>query len=261
MKNIQKTLLVLLLLIFTVAGCTALDINKANRDLLDLYKEKVVHEKAGLGNWEKLVSVKAALSDLANSSGERCRDENISELNRISFCRVATTAAWQSENKNLLSFSDEGVSICNKNNNYNLAPRDCAMVLIIPNFAAVGELGKHYTKLKDSLVNDQSANSADFLTLYNKMRDRLHSLLKSHASIKNTKVHPEVIVHIENQLVIIFTDYFHGLYAHIDTSSGEDTATCDLYRLEHKLNDIGLDKKIKNYATPKLAEKLKKCKN
>ncbi len=103
--------------------------------------------KPSIAGTEQEVTVNAALSALADEAAARGANTSNSQVNRISFYRVAATAAWQAGDVKVVTYANEGFSLCDSEN-YQKAPRDCGMLSVIPGFASVDELTKRIEEIR-----------------------------------------------------------------------------------------------------------------
>ena len=207
-----------------VGGCAALDLRQANYELADLYWAK--SEAVNGGHWEQEVTVNAALSALANEAAAQAANPSNSQADRISFYRIAATAAWQAGDAKVVTYANEGFSLCNPEN-YRKAPRDCGMLSVIPGFASVDELTK---RIED-------------------IRSRIDSLLLNRNTIRQSSAHPKLAEEIDKQAGTILCIHLlnaGGLIVQIagDGSALHKKAQCEEYKLQVEMKTMGFSQPI-----------------
>jgi hypothetical protein len=122
----------------SIVSCGAtVRIIDANEQLNSFYHSLAQAQATGDETME--VTALSMLEDLAKSSAEQA-DKTINTLNKISFYRVAATAAWKAGDTNVISYSNAGQAVCKKE--WANAPRDCGMLTFIKYLAAVDETTK-----------------------------------------------------------------------------------------------------------------------
>ena len=125
------------------SGCqTAAHLNDANEQLLSYYTAK--SQAADPTMKETAV---ASLQGLATNTAERANAES-DPLNKISFYRIAATAAWQAGDANVVEYAAAGSQVCE--DQWDNAPRDCGMLLFIDDLAAIDETTATFNELKAS---------------------------------------------------------------------------------------------------------------
>ncbi|MCR6650433.1 MAG: hypothetical protein NVV73_02505 [Cellvibrionaceae bacterium] len=136
-----------------LSGCSALGLGQANANLTQLYKDrndKDIYIQS---------AAKQGLSALAKESATAA-DNASDPLNQIAFYRIAVTAAWQAgDYQNINQYANTGQDLCKKE---NLDNRDCLMLLVFPDFAALDETSLKINSLKSSC----GQYSAECLTHY-----------------------------------------------------------------------------------------------
>jgi len=121
MKNQILHRLTIIVLALSLSGCTAFQLRDANQQLTSYYYAK--QQATQSGDYLMKESVKSSLGSLATDAAEQAQKEK-NVLNQIAFYRVASTAAWQAGNPNVVSYADAGKKLCT-DENFNRAPRDC----------------------------------------------------------------------------------------------------------------------------------------
>jgi len=134
----------------SLAGCqTAAHLNDANEQLLSYYTVK--SQAADPTMKETAV---ASLQVLATDTAERAEAES-DPLNKISFYRIAATAAWQAGVANVVEYAAAGSQVCEEQ--WDKAPRDCGMLLFIDDLAAIDETTARFNGLEASSASAQQA--------------------------------------------------------------------------------------------------------
>ena len=119
MRFSKAILPVMMGVIIFLNACVALSLREANHELADLYRAK--SEAVNSRQWEQEMTVNAALSTLADEAAAQGADRSNSAINRISFYRIAATAAWQAGDVNVVAYAADGYSLCTPEN-YGKAP-------------------------------------------------------------------------------------------------------------------------------------------
>jgi hypothetical protein len=230
-----------------LSGCITLDLREANHELVNLYRAKI--EAINRGNAEQEVTINGALSVLADQADEKCDDVTTSQTNRIPFCRIAATAAWQAGNANVVKYANDGTSLCN-DENYSKVPRDCGMLLIIPDFASVDELTRRYNEINGRVTADSNPpTKEEVVKLYGDIKSRIDSLLRKRNTIKQNSAYPKLLESLDRHTGTIFCRHLHdtlGLivqYAGVGSAAHKE-AQCDEYNLNVRLKKLGFSQQI-----------------
>jgi hypothetical protein len=252
--RIRKTLFVVLLGIgILLNSCVSLDLRQANRELTDLYKAKI--EAINSNHWEQEVTVNAALSALADEAAAQGADRSISEVNRISFYRIAATAAWQAGDTKVVRYADEGLSLCTPEN-YSKAPRDCGMLSVIPGFASVDELTKRIEDIQRRVKGGPNPpTEQEVVQLFDDFKSRIDLLLSNRNTIKQSNAHPKLMEEIDNQTATILCSHLQTARALIvrvagDESTAHKKAQCDDYKLQVEMKRLGFTQQTANCLPP-----------
>jgi hypothetical protein len=116
-----------------LAACTGPQLVSINTDLTRLVdqrnKFKTSTDPAGFA---KFVEADGELERVTVAALASARDATDHRA-KISFYRIAATAAWQRGDNGVLAVTSEGSKSCNDGNGFDLSPRDCVMLMIIPN--------------------------------------------------------------------------------------------------------------------------------
>jgi hypothetical protein len=230
-----------------VCSCATLDLREANHELVNLYRAKI--EAINSSNAEQEVTINGALSILAEQAAEKCEDQTMPRINRIPFCRIAATAAWQAGHENVVTYANNGISLCHEEN-YSKAPRDCGMLLIIPDLASVDELIRRYNELNGRITHESNPpTKEEVVKLYADIKSRIHSLLTKRDTIKQSCTHPKLLESLDRHMGTIFCRHFHetlGLivqYAGVGSDAHKD-AQCHEYKLKVRLKKLGFSQQM-----------------
>jgi hypothetical protein len=230
-----------------LGGCAALDLRQANHELADLYRAK--SEALNSGHWEQEVTVNAALSALADAAAAQGADTSSSQVNRISFYRIAATAAWQAGDPKVVAYANEGFSLCTPEN-YPKAPRDCGMLSVIPGFASVDELTKRMEGIRRRGSGGPNPPAEqEVVQLFEDIRSRIDSLLRNRNTIRQSSAHPRLAEEIDKQAGTILCIHLlnaGGLIVQIagDGSAMHRKAQCDEYKLEVEMKKMGFSQSV-----------------
>ena len=248
MRNQILRRLVLIVLVLSFAGCTAFQLRDANEQLTTYYYAK--QQATQTYDWRMIENVSLSLRTLASDAAEQAQKEK-DVLNKIAFYRIATTAAWQAGDLNVVTYAYDGSKLCN-DENFNRAPRDCGMLLVIPIFAGVDETTYKFNKLQAEVTEapmDQRASYAQATEkVFADYRDGLVSILKVRSQIAHSAVHPDFMMAVDQNsgkllCKLIAKDAF-GLIA---TARGDvPKAKCEIYKLKESAFDAGLNQSCAN---------------
>ncbi len=259
MRNQILRRLALIVLVLSFAGCTAFQLRDANEQLTTYYygKQKAIQTD----DWRMMENLSLSLRTLASDAAEQAQKEK-TVLNQIAFYRIATTAAWQAGDLNVVSYADDGTKLCN-DENFNRAPRDCGMLLVIPVFAGVDETTDRFNKLQAEVTKaaaDQRASYAqDTQKVFADYRDSLVSILKLRPQIADSAAHSDFMMAVDQNsgkllCKLIAKDAF-GLIA---TARGDvPKAKCEIYKLKESAFEAGLSQSYAD-CLPKSKEQLTK---
>jgi len=123
----------------------------------------------------------------------RAARETIDLKAKISYYRIAATAGSQRGDARTITISQEGTRVCNQNNGFDLSPRDCVMLLVIPDLAVNDAWGRRLSEIKrdagqPGLVAKYSVVVYDLLDSY----DGLHARRRGQRATKA----PEQLVNV-----------------------------------------------------------------
>lgn len=174
-----------LVCIWGLAACqTAFDINNANEQLTTNFHTL---ELAKINNNAPLIeTATTSLKALAENAAEQAGKET-STANKISFMRIAATAAWQTGDTNVIRYSDQGLTLCA--NDWTVVPRDCGMLAFVKDTAAVNETTR--------LLNQYGGNATEeqAIDVFNRYLNSANNLLE---------VRPKLVQYSTSELVIEF---------------------------------------------------------
>jgi hypothetical protein len=225
-----------------LSGCVTLDLRQANHELANLYRVK--SEAVNSKNWEQEVTANGALSVLADQAAKECSDKTISQINRISFCRIAATAAWQAGSANVVNYADAGMSLCDKNDNFSKVPRDCGMLLVIPNLASADELTERYNELNERITEGSNPpTNEEVAELFKDTKSRIDSLLNNRNTIIQSNAHPKLIESLDKYIGTLLCRNLQdtlGLIVQYEAvgSDAHKKAQCDDYKLKVRLKKL-----------------------
>jgi hypothetical protein len=141
MNNAAKFVLAVVVCMVLVACQTANELNDANEQLSSYYYAKTQAADDPLMEEAAI----ASLRDLGRESAEHAAAAS-DPLNKISFYRIAATAAWQAKDPIVVQYAKDGSDACK--NQWTNAPRDCGMLTFIDDLAAIDETTAEYNKIK-----------------------------------------------------------------------------------------------------------------
>jgi hypothetical protein len=144
-----------------LGACAAPQIHSYNDALVEFYASKAIAEEKK--DWARYETAAASLENLAREA-EQAADSAPKVANKISLYRVGATAAWQSERRDdVLRIASKGSELCAAEGNAGLAPRDCAMLGVIPVLAAIDENTRNYERLNIEVsATEQSGRETEY---------------------------------------------------------------------------------------------------
>ena len=173
-----------------LSACTATQIHSYNDALVEFYSTKISARDAG--DWNQYETATTGLENLAKEAEESAGEE-AKAVNKISLYRIGATAAWQSDRKDdVIRIAGKGDDLCASDGNADLAPRDCAMLDVIPVLAAIDETTRSYELLNAEVVSTpkeqrETAHGAKTVELFDSAEQGVIALLD-----KRDNVNPRV---------------------------------------------------------------------
>jgi hypothetical protein len=248
MKIRKSVCLLICLWVVVFSGCVTLDIREANHELADLYSAKAEAIKNDDAAQE--ATINDALAILARQAAEKSGDATLSTVNRISFSRTAATAAWQAGSNKVIQYSEVGQSLCNQDNNYGQAPRDCGMLLVVPDLAAMDELTARYNVINKRVEDGSNPPTQEEIEkLFYDIASRIDSLLKKRDTLKASSADPKLLEGLDQKTGKIFCRQLQETFGLIVQFAGTGStayrkAQCENYKLKVRLKKIGFSQKI-----------------
>lgn len=252
--------LTLIIAVVGLMACTAFQLQDANEQLTSYYYAKQQAEKND--DWRMLEGTIASLSKLAADAAKQAEKEKDNVLNQIAFYRIATTAAWQAGETNVVTYADEGQKLCT-DDNFKRAPRDCSMLIVFPIFAAVDETTNKFENLQDKVNGTPTNKRATYAEATEKVfadyRNALNSILKQRLRLAKNDTHPDFLKALDqntgNLLCKLIGFNAVGMIA---TAKGDvNKAKCEVYELKKRAFNAGLNKSSAS-CLPKNKDQLKK---
>ena len=235
--------LAMIVLALSLVGCTAFQLRDANEQLTSYYYAK--QQAIQNSDYLMLESVKSSLGSLATDAAEQAQKEK-NVFNQIAFYRVASTAAWQAGNLDVVSYAETGKRLCT-DENFDRAPRDCGMLLVIPIFAGVDETTERFNMVQAEVTAAPAARRASYAEATEKVfadyRDAFRSILKQRTKLAGRAGHPDLLKGVDQNsgklLCKLIEQSAVGLIA---TARGDAArAKCEVYTLKVSAFDAGLN--------------------
>lgn len=234
--------LAIIFLVLSFAGCTSFELRDANQQLTSYYYAK--QQAFQDDDWRMLENVRSSLKTLASDAAQQAQKEK-NVLNQIAFYRIATTAAWQAEDLSVVSYADDGSKLC-AGGNFDRAPRDCGMLLVIPVFAGVDETTDRFNQLQDKVLAARSDELASYATdtqkVFNAYKDGLVKILELRPKLAGSMAHPDFIKAVdENSGMLLCTHIETQAFGLITTVNEKlSQAKCEIYMLKKSAFKAGL---------------------
>jgi hypothetical protein len=217
-----------------LAGCqTAMQLHDANQQLTSSYYTMV----QATDNPAMRETAIASLRDLGKASAASAAKTK-DPLNKISFYRVAATAAWQAGDVAVLEYADAGSKICEKH--WSGAPRDCGMLTFIDDMAAVDETTTEFNQATKS----GSATAQQAEEIFKKYEASAQNMIANHGTLA-TRV-PADLLNAYGERIDDLVCTFIGTNANglVTTAGGDVNAKCRFGNLRFSAQeaDIKLSK-------------------
>ena len=195
-----------------ISGCSAVSNLRLNEELTNLYSAKIDAKDS-----EDVIlqeTVAEALNSLAIRA-ETLAKQSKEPVDAISFYRIAATAAWQGRSENVADLSEEGWKICD-DSGVETAPRDCMMLLVIPDLAATDALTMRLEKANQevrkqrSLPDEQQSATRlnelkeGSIEIFDSLANRFKALGDSKAKFSAVSVPPPLAERMNTNLNFIF---------------------------------------------------------
>jgi hypothetical protein len=207
----------------------------------------------------------ASLSKLAEDAAKQAEKEKNHVLNQIAFYRIATTAAWQAGDMNVLVYADKGQTLCS-DDNFKRAPRDCSMLIVFPLFASVDETTNKFEALQEKVINTPAAQRKSHAKAAEKIftdyQAVLTFILKQRLRLSKNQAHPDFLKALDQNTGSLLCKLIgFNTVGLITTAKGDvNNAKCELYELKKKAFAAGLDQSSVK-CLPKNKDQLKKPQN
>jgi hypothetical protein len=129
-----------LAIVLMLSGCASTQILDLNGELTTLQQQKTTLEQQRNSSQDvkkdeltvKLAQVSTQFEQVADSAYAQAKQTGDVKA-KISYYRIAATAEWQRGNERALTIAQEGTQTCDAQNGFEVAPRDCTILLTIPN--------------------------------------------------------------------------------------------------------------------------------
>ena len=244
MKNQVFRYFTIIVLVLTFAGCTTFQLRDANEQLTSYYyaKQQATHD----ADWRMLENVQLSLRTLAADAAEQApKEKNV--LNQIAFYRIATTAAWQAGDLNVVSYADDGSKLCT-DENFSRAPRDCSMLLVMPIFAGVDETTERFNELQDEVTSASEGQKAKFAPdaqkVFNDYRTGLATILKLRPKLADSAAHPNFMMAVDQNTGELLCELIakNGVGLIAAARGDVPKAICEVHDLKKNAFAAGLNK-------------------
>lgn len=183
-----------------VSACTGGAILTVSNDLTRLQREKAALEA-------QIPTLKgnprdAAIVQLANVEGEleRVADASYASARqigdtkaRIANYRIAGTADWQRGDRRAIAITREGTDLCNSSGGYEVAPRDCVILLIIPDLLVNDILVMKFEEARSEAARGVSGVPAKYRSAVNDLLNSYIGLERVMTRAGTTDVSPLMI--------------------------------------------------------------------
>jgi hypothetical protein len=133
MTRVRGSVLVPMALALWLGACAGPQLMGLNTDLNRLFEQREKFRNAtDNAGFAQFVAADGELERLTDTALEAARGASDAK-SKISYYRISATAGWQRLDNRALTIATEGSKVCNDSNGFDLSPRDCVMLLVIPN--------------------------------------------------------------------------------------------------------------------------------
>lgn len=181
----RRTILFPVLLAVWMAGCAGIANLRLNESLVQLYGAKLEADRSG--DYFVAESVNEGFRDLASRAEAEARSARRTE-DAISFYRLAATAAWQGGMTEVVELGEAGWEKCG--GRIETAPRDCGMLLIIPELAAIDERIGILEDLRRRMDDGAEVSDGEVLELFDGFARRFEDLDDDRAVLLGSTLPP-----------------------------------------------------------------------
>jgi hypothetical protein len=181
-------------------GCAGGEVVSVSSDLTRLQREKVSLES-------QIQSLKGSARDgavvqLANLEGELERVADVAYANtktfsnikaKISNYRIAATADWQRGDHRAVTIAREGTDLCNSSIGYDVAPRDCVILLIVPDLLVNDIMVARFEQARSETQRGLAGVPGRYRSAVNDLLNSYVGLERAAARAADTSVSPLMI--------------------------------------------------------------------
>jgi hypothetical protein len=139
------------------------------------------------------------LVEAASSAARQASDVRV----KISNYRIAATAAWQRLDQRTVTLAREGSAVCNSGNGFELAPRDCAMLLIIPDLLVNDVWASRYPDMEREPSPSGGGFAAKYRSAVDELVEAYRALGLAERRVSSTPVAREMIQLIQSSRAAI----------------------------------------------------------
>jgi hypothetical protein len=257
MKPVSKHLTLVLAAAILLGGCQARTILDMNRDLTELHQRKLEIEQQsttvkldqvdanGMSLQVARADVDQRLTQLAGDAAQAAEAE-ADPLNAIALYRIAAVAAWQSGRPDADVIAQAGLERCQAHpQGLNVKPRDCALLLLVPDLAANDELVERYEPISNQRTPDMLP---EFQQIFDSFVARVDGLAAAQSQIAPLDLPPDFLPAVKGRTFVVACNAANVAFA-IDMAAGgpatadAQQAAAEIDRLETVLNrEISLDR-------------------
>ena len=226
--NIFLRSLILITAIALLAGCqTAMQLHDANQQLTSYYYAKT----QATDDPAMRETAIASLRDLGKASAA-IAEKTEDPLNKISFYRVAATAAWQAGDAAVLEYTEGGSKICE--NHWSGAPRDCGMLTFIDDMAAVDETTAEFNRVDKS----GSATAQQAEDIFEKCEASAENMIANYGSLATSV--PADLLTAYGERIDDLVCTFIGINANglVNQTGGDVNVKCRIGNLRFEAKEV-----------------------
>lgn len=227
MNRITTTVTLIATASILCACQTARQIDDANEQLTSYYYAK---QQAADDPVMKETAI-TSLRELGRTSAEQAASTS-DPRNKISFYRVAATAAWQAGDPAVIEYSAAGSEVCEEQ--WSSAPRDCGMLTFIDDLAAVDETTDQFGAARRSGPNEARA-----VELFERYEESAITMIENRANLVNS-VPGALVTEYDNRLdVLICKNIAFAAIGYLAESDATIDGACRLGNLRFSANEAG----------------------
>lgn len=215
-------------------------VGAANRSLTELVN--TLGQAKAANDEPRIVDTVGELRVLGEQT-ERAAQSGSDPLNRIALYRIATTAAWQAKDERVTRYANPGAELCEDHS--PRAPRDCAMLTIVPVLAAAAQTTDRLNvvqRMPRATDEERARVLAEAQSVLGEFSDELTLAFQARPQIVASNADPGVVDAIDTNLERLLCETMEiktfGVFTTVSDSRSEPL--CRIGQLKAQAKAAGL---------------------